>query len=58
MSWQSTATITTIPKITIIKVSFDDGGCLGNENDATATTITISASVACVTIIQKLNEIY
>ena len=38
-------------KITVIKVSFVDGGCRGNEEFATATTTTISASIACVTII-------
>ena len=51
MSCRRIATITTIPKITKIKVSFVDGGCRGNEDDATATTTTISASIACVTII-------
>ena len=51
MTCRSTATITTIPKILIIKVSFVDGGCRGNEDDATATTTTTSAFFACVTII-------
>ena len=53
-SRHSKTTITTSPRTTILMASFDNRGCRGNDDDPTATAI--SVSITCAVIITNKNS--